>query len=90
MKASEIGNFIAGFQGSAYDKKFNGSVPVAQATVEAYGIKYHLTGAMRAKNDPLDRTGMPDIKKGEAAGMTFKPGVVPGGPSNGGAPDTSG
>ena len=77
MNANQMGNFVAGFQGAAYDKKYNDSVPVAQTTVEAYGIKYHLLKQTKAKDDPFDRTGMPDIKKGEAAGMTFKPAGTP-------------
>jgi hypothetical protein len=73
LSADQMGNFIAGFQGAAYDKVFEGGAPVAEKMVEAGGIYYHITGATKAKNDPLDKTGRPDIKAGEAAGQKFTP-----------------
>lgn len=73
MSSSQMGNFVAGFSGAVYDAHFNAYVPVAQLAVEGAGIYYHLTGKTRAKNDPLDFTGAPDIASGENAGYVFKP-----------------
>lgn len=73
MSSSQMGNFVAGFSGAVYDKKYNFGIPAAQLVVEGYGIYYHSSGQSKAKNDPLDRTGMPDIVNGEDAGMAFEP-----------------
>jgi RHS repeat-associated protein len=73
MDAAQFGNFIAGFQGAAYDHYYFWTTGTiwAQAAVEVYGIKYHLRGATKAKHDPFDRTGRPDIRAGERVGWNF-------------------
>lgn len=64
--SSMMANFVAGFEGRVYDSKYTWEmIPVAQRTVEAYGIGFHVTKRSKEKHDPLDRTGMPDIKHGE-------------------------
>ncbi len=71
--ADQFGNYIAGFEGAAYDNYYFWTTGafVAEAGVELYGIKYHITGATKAKNDPLDKTGRPDIRAGEKDGWNF-------------------
>jgi RHS repeat-associated protein len=74
MSAGDFGNYIAGFQGAAWDQKFHQAVPdttFASALVEAAGIYYHLMGDTDVPNDPWDKTGMPWIKLGEAAGKLW-------------------
>jgi hypothetical protein len=69
MNADQFGNFIAGFQGAAYDANY--FPPIALATVKAAGIGYHVTGRTKAPNDPWDKTGMPDINAGAKAATNF-------------------
>jgi len=76
MTDSEMGNFIAGFDGAVYDKRYfwtTGSLGLngAQRVVEYAGYGYHLTGQTDAVNDPWDHTGMPAIKAGEAFGWNW-------------------
>lgn len=72
MNAAEFGNYVAGFQGAAYDLTFLGRfLALAQPMVELAGVTYHATGNTSARNDPWDRTGMPDIKAGELGGWNF-------------------
>lgn len=71
LNANMMGNFIAGFEGYAYDYKYFLGAPFAQTAVEGGGIAFHLAGATKAKNDPFDRTGMPDIRDGERFARLF-------------------
>jgi len=71
MDASQFANYVAGFQGAAYDSTYTLQPDVAQPLVEGFGVLYHVSGATVAHNDPLDKTGMPDIKAGERAGRAF-------------------
>jgi RHS repeat-associated protein len=77
MDADQFGNYIAGFQGAAYDQAYNTSsgfsiLPVAKNIVESAGILYHLMGLTKAHNDPFDHTGMPMIQAGERDGAVFR------------------
>ena len=63
MNADQFGNYIAGFQGAAYDAKVTSPFP-ALLTVMGFGILYHVTGETKAINDPLDLTGLPDVLAG--------------------------
>lgn len=67
MNAWQFGNYIAGFQGAAYDEKYFWTT----GAVKAAGLYYHLTGDTDAQNDPFDRTGFPDINNGEKDGWNF-------------------
>jgi RHS repeat-associated protein len=69
MNADQFGNYIAGFQGAAYDVTY--PVPVGLASVIVAGVGYHITGRTKAPNDRLDRTGRPDIDAGAAAAAGF-------------------
>lgn len=70
MNADQMGNFIAGFEGAMYDAEYFNTTGGgnAEGAVMLGGVIYHLVGATKAKNDPLDRTGMPDIVNGERFG----------------------
>ena len=73
LDANQFGNYIAGFEGAAYDQNYfwtTGAL-TAQASVEIYGVIYHLRGATKAKDDPWDKTGRPDIRAGERDGWNF-------------------
>ncbi len=69
MDPSHFGNFIAGWEGAAYDNAYleGGWSPGsgAELAMEGGGLWYHAMGQTLAINDPLDFTGMPDILKGE-------------------------
>jgi len=73
MNADQFGNYVAGFQGAAYDHYYFWTTGAftAQASVEAVGIYYHLTRHTKATNDPWDKTGRPDIRAGERDGWNF-------------------
>ena len=73
MNADQFGNYMAGFEGAAYDHFYfwTTGLITAQVAVEIYGIKYHITGQTKAKNDPWDKTGRPDIRRGERDGWSF-------------------
>jgi RHS repeat-associated protein len=80
MNADQFGNYIAGFQGGAYDHNLNPYpfllVPfpppfLALPLVQGAGVYYHISGKTKAKNDRFDRTGMPDILAGAADGWFF-------------------
>jgi hypothetical protein len=72
LNADQFANYVAGFQGGAYDSAFSlangqfGQPFIAEGLVEDAGILYHLYGKTKAKNDPLDQTGTPFIHAGEA------------------------
>jgi RHS repeat-associated protein len=75
MSAGDFGNYIAGFQGGAYDRKFNQAVPgtsFASGLVALAGIYYHATGDTDVPNDPWDKTGMPWINSGIDDGYNFR------------------
>jgi hypothetical protein len=63
MNADEFGNYIAGFQGAAYDGNVFSPFSALDA-VYAAGLYYHLTGNTKAVNDPFDNTGRPMITRG--------------------------
>jgi RHS repeat-associated protein len=67
LNADQMGNFMAGYQAGAYDKYYFWTTGAiwAQGSVDAAGVLYHLTGRTKATSDPLDRTGMPDILRGQ-------------------------
>ncbi len=67
LNADQMGNFMAGYQSGVYDSYYFWTTGAiwAQGSVDAAGILYHLTGRTKATNDPLDRTGMPDILRGQ-------------------------
>ena len=73
MTADQFGNCIAGFEGSAYDHYYFWTTGWiwAEAGVKAAGLYFHLMGFTHSPNDPLDRTGFPDIDAGEKKGTTF-------------------
>ena len=73
MNAAQMGNFIAGFEGAAYDRKYFWTTGAlwAELGVETGGRLYHVSGATKARNDPFDRTGMPDIRRGEVFGWRY-------------------
>jgi RHS repeat-associated protein len=72
MTADQFGNFIAGFQGQAYD---NGPYPTpysALGFVEIAGLIYHnIPGQSKATNDRLDNTGLPYVNAGAEYAKTF-------------------
>jgi RHS repeat-associated protein len=73
MNADQFGNYIAGFEGAAYDQNYfwtTGGL-TAQASVEVWGIAYHMSGRTKAHTDPFDTTGRPDIRAGERDGWNF-------------------
>ncbi|MDR3565612.1 MAG: RHS repeat-associated core domain-containing protein, partial [Negativicutes bacterium] len=75
MNRDQFGNFVGGFEGASYDRMYfltTGGV-AAEYVVHIYGIKFHLAGNTKAKNDPLDFTGLPDILTGRVAGWSFNP-----------------
>jgi hypothetical protein len=72
MSPGDFGNYIAGFQGGVWDRKYRW-YPYwpglhAQALVEAAGIYYHMVGDTDVSNDPWDKMGMPWIGRGEDVG----------------------
>jgi hypothetical protein len=84
MTATDFGNYIAGFQGGAWDDAFYGDREIgyspkhlwqlryAEGVVQGFGILYHLIpGQSFAKNDPLDKTGRPWITLGADDGRSF-------------------
>ena len=73
MDASQMGNYIAGFEGASYDQEYLNTTGGGNAefAVMAAGLYYHLSGKTHAHNDPLDFTGMPDIINGEMDGWAF-------------------
>jgi RHS repeat-associated protein len=62
MTADQFANYIAGYQGEAYDQYV--SAYPALLNVYLAGLKYHITGDTKAKNDPCDKTGFPYIHMG--------------------------
>jgi RHS repeat-associated protein len=62
---NQFANYIAGYQGAAYDN-FVGSPVPALALVNLAGMYYHRIGWTKAENDPWDATGRPDIAAGAA------------------------
>ncbi len=75
MDAAQFGNYIAGFEGAAYDATWaSGGAPVAEAGVKAGGIFYHVGDAENGDipwSDALDSSGRPDINAGENAASNF-------------------
>jgi hypothetical protein len=73
MNGFQFGNYIAGFEGAAYDQEYFWTTGAiwAETAVEDFGILYHLSGKTEAKNDPFDLTGLPDIFNGEHDGWHF-------------------
>jgi RHS repeat-associated protein len=72
--AGQFGNYVAGFQGAAYDQKYFWTTGAiwAETAVKGFGILYHIIpGQSKAVNDPFDRTGFPDINAGEKDGWNF-------------------
>jgi len=70
MDASHFANFVAGFEGAAYDATYFPDayllgIRPAEKAMQDGGIAYHLSGHTLAKHDPFDLTGMPDILNGE-------------------------
>jgi len=61
--ADQFGNYIAGYQGEAYDQYVFSLFP-ALPTVYLAGLYYHLRGDTKATNDPFDTTGFPYIHQG--------------------------
>ncbi len=83
MSAGDFGNFIAGFQGAAWDHKYYWPwflSPIlappgsATLTVIVAGQYYHVTKDTDVPNDPLDATGIPWILRGAVAGWKFSKG----------------
>ena len=70
FNADEFGNYVAGFQGAAYDRKYHPHA-LAKSLVEEAGLFFHLIGNTKAKDDPYDDTGFPLIHAGEADGGSF-------------------
>jgi len=74
MNRDQFGNFVAGFEGASYDRMYfltgGGNAEVA---VSLFGIAFHVNKETKAKNDPLDSTGRPDILTGQEAGWSFNP-----------------
>ena len=72
MNADDFANYVAGFQGAAYDREYFWTTGGrALMTVYAFGIGYHLTGNTKAVGDPFDLTGMPMINAGAGDGGRF-------------------
>jgi hypothetical protein len=64
MDAAAFGNFIAGYQGRAYDEYVLSPFP-ALLTMYAAGLFYHnLPNESTSQNDRLDRSGFPFIHLG--------------------------
>ncbi len=80
LNVDQFGNFIAGFGAQAYDQTYpmspimtNPLLPYGGAltvTID-FGVFYHLIGATKAVNDPLDLTGIPDILDGADYAKNF-------------------
>jgi hypothetical protein len=78
MNADQFANYMAGFQGAAYDSYYFWSTGLlfAQFNVKLPGVLYHLDGRTKAKNDPYDRTGSPMINaKKRMAGVLTRTAV---------------
>jgi RHS repeat-associated protein len=78
MNADQMANFMGGFQAAAYDRELSQRLPVAQRVAEAAGTSYHILAYIgipvsKATDDPWNRTGMPDIKRGESVGAAGEP-----------------
>lgn len=72
LTADQFGNFIAGFQGQAYDNTPYWTPYSALGFVEIAGIAYHnIPGGSEAKNDRLDRTGLPFVNAGAEYAKKF-------------------
>jgi hypothetical protein len=73
MDAWQFGNYVAGFQGGAYDERYFWTTGAiwAETAVKSFGLAFHLRGWTNAQNDPYDETGTPDINAGEADGWNF-------------------
>jgi RHS repeat-associated protein len=63
LSAAQFANYIAGYQGKAYDQYVTSPFP-ALAAVYTYGLEDHLFGNTLAVNDPFDRTGFQYIHMG--------------------------
>lgn len=63
MTPAEFANYIAGYQGSAYDQNVFSPIPATVLVYDA-GVFYHMVGETLATNDPWDTTGFPDITAG--------------------------
>ena len=81
VSAPEFGNYIAGLEASAYDKRYAFSVQFAGTAVIQAGIWFHRSNAVLytfsagtyGEFDPLDLTGIPFIDDGLIAGHYFDP-----------------
>ncbi len=74
MNASQFGNYLAGFEGAAYDYQYRwttGSGGSAESAVYWFGLYYHLSGRTKSKWDKWDNTGRPDIFNGTIDGWSF-------------------
>lgn len=68
LDAGQFGNFLAGYQGQAYDENEWLSPIPGLASVAVAGFLYHYTGHSYASGiDPYDRLGAPYIFAGAAA-----------------------
>ena len=83
MSAGDFGNYIAGFQGGAWDQVNYGDREIgfnlkhtyrlryAEFLVNLGGIFYHATGQSDVPHDPGDKTGRPWITLGADDGRAF-------------------
>lgn len=73
MDADHFANFMAGFQGGAYDREFKWTTGLwtAEASVRVAGFLYHVAGLSKAKNDWSGATGRPMINAGEKDAWKF-------------------
>jgi RHS repeat-associated protein len=83
MSAGDFGNYIAGFEGGAWDDAHYGDREIGFSSNHTYqlryaetmarlaGLYYHVKGDTDVKNDPWDKTGWPWITNGADDGRSF-------------------
>ena len=59
----QFANYLAGYQGAAYDQNVFSPFPALDEVYLA-GLGYHLMGQTKAQGDPFDTTGFPYIAAG--------------------------
>jgi hypothetical protein len=69
--ADQFANYMAGFEGGAYDANYWPHWG-ATAAVRLAGRAYHALGQTKSPDDPGDMTGMPDINAGADDGWHFE------------------
>jgi hypothetical protein len=76
LKAFNMGNLIAGFQGAAYDRKYLFTSGGGTATSAVYLVGFLIHAYTKTKEDFFDTTGFPDITRGVSLGWSYRGALV--------------